>query len=500
MRNFSKSKLISFLQCPRRLWLEIHRPELRDDSASEAVFATGNQVGEIARRLHDPDGRGNLISVDELGYDGAFARTAELMASREPTPIFEAAFCANGGLVFADILLPVVHGRRRGWKLVEVKSSTSVKDYHRNDLAIQSHIARSSGAEIVSASVAVIDSSFVYPGGECYDGLLAEHDLTEEALGRGAEVEEWIAGARATTNGTEPDCLPGAQCKNPFPCPFSAHCQAGLPPGPEFPISALPWLSGRKREKLESLGIDDLRHAPDDHLSGAQLRVKQQSVTGEVFFDAEGAEHDLNGLGFPAYFLDFETVSMVVPVWPGTRPYEQIPFQFSLHKVERDGTLSHGAFLDLSGQDPSRSLAENLLESLGTDGPIFTYNAGFEGRVIRELAERLPDLAEPLLALRERLCDLLPVARERYYHPDMLGSWSLKSILPAMFPGLSHENLEEIQDGNAAAAGYLEAIAPETSDERREEIRRHLLDYCHLDTLATVKIWEAFTGRSGVAL
>jgi hypothetical protein len=269
-----------------------------------------------------------------------------------------------------------------------------------------------------------------------------------------------------------------------------------LPPGPDYPLSALPRLRADKRGELEARGISDLREVPDELLSGVQLLVKKHSVSGHVFFDAEGAENDLKDLGSPSYFLDFETVAMVVPIWKGTRPYQQIPFQYSLHQVGRDGKVSHQAFLDLSGEDPSRPLAESLTAAVGDHGPVFVYNAGFESRVLSELAQRLPDLAGPLMDLRERLRDLLPVARARYYHPDMLGSWSLKSILPAMFPGMSHDNLDEIQDGNAASEAYREAIDAETAAERREEIRKNLLEYCHLDTLATVKMWEIFTGKA----
>lgn len=144
MRNLSKSKLLAFRQCPKRLWLEIHRSELRADSAAtEASFAVGHQVGDIARRIYDPDGKGSLIDIGALGFEAAFAKTQELLAASQP--IFEAGFSAEGALAFADILLPVKRKGKKCWRMVEVKSSTSVKDYHRDDAAIQAHVARDGG-------------------------------------------------------------------------------------------------------------------------------------------------------------------------------------------------------------------------------------------------------------------------------------------------------------------------------------------------------------------
>ena len=191
LRVLSKSKLLAFRQCPKRLWLEVHRPDLREDSsATQASFTVGHQVGDIARQVYDPKGKGALIDFKVGGFEAAFARTQALL--QENQPIFEAGFRAEGALAFADVMLPVKRGGKRAWRMVEVKSSTSVKDYHRDDAAVQAFLARSSGAPLVGIALAHIDSSWVYPGGGDYSGLLVENDLTDEAFSRATEVRSWI--------------------------------------------------------------------------------------------------------------------------------------------------------------------------------------------------------------------------------------------------------------------------------------------------------------------
>jgi hypothetical protein len=198
----------------------------------------------------------------------------------------------------------------------------------------------------------------------------------------------------------------------------------------------------------------------------------------------------------PAYFLDFETIQFAVPIWKGTRPYQQIPFQFSIHRLSRTGKIEQQAFLDLSGADPSKAFAEDLIAACGERGPIFVYNAGFETARIRELSERFPRLAKPLLALNERVVDLLPVARDDYYHPSQQGSWSIKAVLPALCPDLHYGDLDGVQDGGMAMDAFLEALAPQTSKTRKSEIEQQLLAYCALDTYAMVRLWVAFSGTS----
>ena len=193
MRQLSKSKILAYRQCPKRLWLEVHRADLREDSAGTlASFQVGHQVGDVARRIYDPKGQGILIDPKSEGYDQAFARSAELLATSHD-PIFEAGFKIDGALAFADVMLPKVQGGKLVWSMVEVKSSTSVKDYHRDDIAVQAFVARSAGVNLKSISLAHIDSSWVYPGGEDYRGLLVENDLTTEAFARTKEVEGWFA-------------------------------------------------------------------------------------------------------------------------------------------------------------------------------------------------------------------------------------------------------------------------------------------------------------------
>ena len=496
MRSLSKSKLLAFRQCPKRLWLEVHRPELREDSeATEARFQTGYEVGAIARRIYDPEGRGATIDVDAEGYEGAFARTAGLIAESKE-PIFEAGFRVDGALAFADVMLPKMEQGRLVWRMVEVKSSTSVKDYHHDDIAVQTFIAQAAGVPLASVALAHIENSWVYPGDGDYRGLLTEYDLTAEALGRTDEVRGWIAEAQGIiARDAPPEIAVGYQCHAPFDCGFCNYCHQNIPQ-PEYPLDWLPRFFGAKREQLVERGVDDIRSIPDELLSETQLRVKECTLSNSVYFDAAGAAADLAPHGFPAYFLDFESVQFAVPIWKGTRPYQQIVYQFSLHRVEASGKLEHVDFLDLSGGDPSEGFAKALINACGQAGPVFVYSAAFECTRISELAGRFPELAPQLLAINERIVDLHPIARSRYYHPSQQGHWSIKDVLPAAVPELSYDDLDGVQDGGSAMEAFCEAIHPDIGSERRTEIEAQLRAYCRLDTFAMVRLWQFFTGRT----
>lgn len=499
MRTFSKSKLLAVRQCPKRLWLEIHRPELREDSpATQVSFQVGHQVGDIARRLYDPENHGVLIDVESEGFDRAFERSAELLQSTHP--IFEAGFSAGGSLAFADITLPEQVDGQQCWRMVEVKSSTSVKDYHRDDIAIQAFVAQSAGVPLQSIALAHINSEWTYPGDGDYRGLLKENDLTAEAFARTEEVKAWITQAQnVASSPSEPTIDTGDHCDKPFACGFFNYCSRDEPKA-ERPIYWLPRFAASKRRELAEQEVIDLDNVPDELLNPIQQRVKTHTLANTVYFDAAGAAADLALHALPAYFLDFETIQFAVPIWKGTRPYQQIPFQFSLHTLDSKGTLEHKAFLDLSSNDPSVSFAHALIVDCGTQGPVYVYNAGFETSRIKEIAARFPNLREPLLAINARVVDLLPIARNHYYHPSQQGSWSIKKVLPAVVPELRYDALDGVQDGGMAMEAFLEAINPTTSADRKNQIEQQLLAYCKLDTYAMVRLWQVFAGRTDLRL
>ena len=356
---------------------------------------------------------------------------------------------------------------------------------------MQAFIAQSAGVKLKAVALACIDSSWIYPGDKDYRGLLTETDLTAETRARTDEVKTWVSEAQEVVARTaEPEIAVGSHCHDPFECGFCNYCNLANPQ-PEYPIDWLPRLSPAKRARLTEQGINDLRWVPDNLLNEMQRLVKQHTLNNGVFFDAAGAAADLAPHGFPAYFLQF-----AVPIWKGTRPYQQITFQFSLHTLVEPGRLSHKAFLDLSCDDPSESLARALIAACGKSGPIFVYNASFEAARIRELAERYPKIARSLLAINARVVDLLPIARNRYYHASMRGSWSIKAVLPAAVPELNYEELPGVKDGGMAMDAYCEDIRPDTTEERKGEIERQLLAYCRLDTFAMVRLWQFFNGSN----
>ncbi len=495
VRTLSKSKLLAFRQCARRLWLEIHKPELREDSAStQASFNVGNRVGDVARQLYDPQGNGVLIDVNSEGFPAALARTTALLNTAQP--IFEAGFFANSALAFADVMLPIKKRGHLEWRMVEVKSSTKVKDYHRSDAAIQAFIAKAAGAPLSGIAIANIDNTWVYDGDGDYTGLLKETDLTEEAFGRESEVEEWIGEAHSIADSEkEPKLTTGKHCNDPFACGFIGYCESKEPQA-KFPVGVLPRRGKALQAFIDAKKTIELQDVPDQLLNETQLRVKKHTLSGKPYFDSAGAAAALSTYKLPAFFLDFESIQFAVPIWKGTRPFQTLPFQFSVHQLSRNGSVRHQGFLDLSGNDPSRLLAEALIEACGTKEPVFAYNAAFEKGCITGLATRFPRLKAPLLGIAERLTDLLPVAQRYYYHPSQEGSWGLKAVLPAAVPELTHATLEGVKNGGMAMEAFLEAIHEDTTPARKQQIEKELFEYCRLDTYAMVKIWQVFAGRS----
>lgn len=459
---------------------------------TQAAYAIGNSVGTVAQKIYDPEGQGEVIDAQRDGYQHAYERTRSLL--QQGRPIFEAGFQIPGAMAFADVMRRSPSGT--GWEMIEVKASTTVKEYHRDDIAVQAHICRSSGVALNRVFLAHVDRDFEYQGDGDYTGLLFENDLTEEAFGRSDEVTSWIQSAQAVVGlEHEPDTCPGSQCTNPFDCGFIGHCNSGLPQA-EFPISVLPSVRTKAlKEAIFDHGASDLRQVDDALLNERQARVKEATLTGKVYFDQLGAQADLQRLDWPLLFLDFETVQLAVPIWAGHRPYDQVPFQFSLHVVLSNGEVQHLDFLDLTGHDPARSFAKALIRACGSQGSVVVYNASFESTRIKELAQRFPDLADPLQGIRARLFDLLKVVEARYYHPDQKGSWSIKKVLPTIAPDLQYSDLDGVQSGSMVTDAYFEAaLNPDTPRTRKSEMERQLRDYCRLDTWAMVRVWQYLVG------
>ena len=479
----SKTKLLSLAQCRRKLWLETYRPELIPEPSAEktALLATGNAVGEIARQLY---GGGHVVGF-ERGLRAAIDSTRALVARGGHEPIFEATFDHDGVSVRIDVL----ERSEPQPKIVEVKSSVRVKDHHIDDCAIQAWALLQNGLRVRQIAVATLNPEFVYGGDGRYEGLLVETDVTERVQQRLAAIGELVVSARRTLAALdEPAIVVGVHCGAPHECDFYAHC---APPAGKYPVLAL----GGSREKLFELmhsGYHDVRDVPEALLeSDVQRRIWLQSRLEAPYVGAELREL-VGALSFPRYYLDFETIGPAVPLFAGTRPFEALPFQWSCHIEKSRGAIEHAEFLDLGPTPPMRTLAEHLLATLGSVGPIVVYTP-YERRVLNELAARFPDLAARLAALAERIVDLHPITRRHYYHPAMHGSWSIKAVLPTVAPDASYEKLGEVRDGLAAQAAYLEAIDARTPAPRRAALRRALLDYCRHDTLALVRLVEFFS-------
>ncbi len=483
--GLSKSKIAAYEQCPRRLWLQTHEPEQAHlDEGAEARFTAGNEVGNLARRLV---AGGILVGDEDLG---AALTTTRRMLAEATQPLFEATFQYDGVLVRVDVLFPSGDG---AWHVAEVKSSTAAKDTHLRDLATQVWVMEASGLRVASAAIRHLDRGFVLRAPDSWGGIFADVDLTDAVRPIIADRPALVAEARAMLGGTEPTCDPGRQCHSPYECEFQFWCGRNMPSGPEWGIDLLPNTGSKIAQHWAKRGIFDLRDLPEDAgLNPRHERIRRATVTGEPQVDRAAIRAETAAWSYPRIWIDFETIAFAVPHWIGTSPWQQVPFQFSAHVEAADGAVEHVEALDLGGADPRCALASRLAD-LPIEGTVIAWNASFEKRCFRELAEACPDHAPELLDLERRTVDLLPVVRNHYYHREQRGSWSIKAVLPTLAPELDYARLE-VKDGMAAQDAYMEAITPICSPERRRAIETALLTYCGRDTRAMLKILRRLLG------
>lgn len=485
--GLSKSRLTALDQCERKLWLSVHRRDLgsRDASADHQI-AVGHEVGAIACGLH-PEG----IMIDESDLGTAAETTRQVFARGIRQPLFEATFSHEGVLVQVDVLEPVAD---QAWAIAEVKSTTSTKGYHRADLATQVWVLQACGVEIAEASIRHIDTHFVLETPGDYQGLFKDHALLDDLSEPLAKVAGRVARARTVLASTEPAVHTGEHCNTPFNCEFRTHCASFEPDPPEWPVALLPRTGKTLAARFGALGVHDLRELEERDLDNlVHRRVHAATVSGQVYHDYQGAAAAVAGWALPRAFLDFETIAFAVPRWVGTRPYQAVPFQFSCHIEQADGGLAHVGFLSLDGTDPRRACAEALVTALGTHrGAVVTYNAAFERGCVQGLASCFPDLAPELSEIRDRIVDLLPVARDHYYHRDQRGSWSIKAVLKALAPEMSYGDLA-VGDGMAAQLAWLEAVSAGVTSDRKRDIQAALVAYCERDTVAMVVLLQRIT-------
>ena len=483
--RLSKSRYIAGTQCHLRLWYDTHRRDLATapGEALQAVFDTGHEVGETACKRFPG---GHLVAHDHRHVPEALKETRQVIEAGAVPAVFEAAFEHEGVLVRADVIERLPGG---AWRLVEVKSTTRLKDVFLLDLAVQFWVLRGAGLDVREAAVFTLDRSYVYDGGRLdLDALFTMHPRFDEAAAHLGSVGVQVRTMqRMLAEPAAPDIAPGGHCFTPYLCPYHEHCTRDMV-APEHGIDELPRLTASRRAQLEVAGVEEIRDIPGDFPLTRLQRIVRRAVREDravVHGDIAGA---LAGIAPPVRHLDFETFAPAIPRFAGTRPYEQIPFLFSIHTEREGAPPAHADYLHEGDDDPRPALADCLIAAAGREGTICTYS-GYERKVLRDLASALPDRAPELRAIQRRLFDLYPVVLNGCYHPEFRGSFSIKNVLPVLVPGMGYEDLE-VADGQTAALRYARALESANSDECWR-IYARLRDYCARDTLALMELRKA---------
>lgn len=488
--NFSKSKYFSYCQCPKKQWLAEYRPELLpEEEAANPRLEAGIKIGNLAKGLFGEYVEVTTYNNDKLDLAAMLQRTKDEMA-KGTAVICEAAFSCEGLYSAVDILKK----DGDGWTIYEVKSSTKAKPFYDIDVAYQKYVLEKSGVKVNGTYLVHINNQYIFDGTIDIQQLFAIKDVSESVEEEYKKIETVLKdAAQVMTSETEPDVKIGKHCEYPYECPYFEYCTRALPKPSVFDLYNIAFNKALKlhNDKLDS--FEDLL-ASNSIENEKQIRQMEYALEDKgTYINREGIRDFLKKLSYPLYFLDFESVQPAIPEYIGTRPYMQIPFQYSLHYIEKEGgPLLHKEFLGVSGEDPRRAIAESLCRDIPMGVCVTAYNKGFECGRLNELASEFPDLGKHLENISKNIVDLLdPFQGGFYYNRAMGNSFSIKSVLPAIFPSdpeLDYHNLDGVHNGSEAMD-----IFPKIKDMSPEEqltARNNLLKYCELDTYAMVKLWE----------
>ena len=485
----SKSRFVTGCQCHKLLWWTVHEPnaiELQPDKVLQDLFDQGKQVGELAQTRY-PDGV--LIDAPHNARAQRVAATQAALDSAAPA-VFEATFIAQDTYVAIDVL----EQRKHGHHLIEVKSSSSQKDEHIPDVAVQAYIAAACGVEIHSAEVMHLNKEFRNPDvGE----LFVHSDVTEAVAAYLPTVPEELARQHAMLEGPLPDVPIGLHCFEPHECPFMQRC---WPDSPDH-IVQLCGVGPKRAAAYFQRGIHWIRELPPTERLNVQQRRQLRAMAEHRLIVEPTLARELEPFSSADRlgFLDFETIMRAVPVWPGMAPWQQAPAQFSYHERQPDGSYTHAEYLAEGPRDARPPLVEAMITATAQADRVVMYTS-FEKTRIREMQQAVPQLAGELAALQAKLVDLHPVMRNCVYHPGFSGSYSLKEILTPLVPELTYDDLV-IVDGRVASVeiARLLFVAGKIPRHEHDRVRRDLLNYCERDTWAMVKLLEKLEELAGRA-
>jgi len=486
--RLSKSSFIRGLQCEKSLYLYKHHYKLKDPTPSslQAVFDQGTSIGLLAQELFphgvDASPENHFKMAESVG------KTLDFI-SQGQTVIYEATFLYDDVLAALDILV----NDEDGWKAYEVKSSTKVSDTYVKDAAIQYYTIKNSGLDLKDISIVYINNQYVKNGEIDINELFMIESVYDQVLDFLPRIPNEVRRLKDVIE--SPDIPPvdiGPHCSDPYDCDFKGTCWKHIPEYSVFDISRL---NKDKKFNLYKQGIISLNQIDlgQTDLNPNQVLQVQSELSGSVHIDLNEIRNFTNGLNYPLYFLDFETIGPAIPIYNGSRPYEQLVFQYSLHIRETPTSeIEHREYLAYPTEDPRVGFIEQLIQDCGSNGDILVYNIGFERGKINGLIEAFPQYILELSRIVGRLKDLMtPFQQKWYYTPEMKGSYSIKSVLPALIPELSYNDLE-IKDGGTASNTFL-SIVNGTFQGDLQVARKQLLEYCKLDTYAMVKILEKLT-------
>ncbi len=477
--RISKSKFVAGIQCLKRLYFQVHQPELATGSteATEAVMEQGHQVGLVAQKAFLG---GVLVAADHEHLDGAIRITRELVGNAEVPAIFEATFEYGGVLVRTDVL---ERRSRTSHRLIEVKSATGQKPHYAYDIGIQKYVLSGAGVNLEGTRLMHLNRDYVFDGQE-YDvsRLFVIAEVPQEQTIGDVEVSTRVENQlRVLGQPAPPDVEPGRQCTEPVLCEFYKHCNPDLP---SDHVSFLPRIRTEKVDDLLASGILSVQQIPDDFpLSETQRRAADAVKSGKMWISPELA--DISTLRYPICFMDFETIFPALPRFAGMRPYDHVPGEL----------IKRHDFLAENTSDPRVPFLESLCQAVKEAGSIVVYNQGFEASRLEDLARWLPRHRLEIAEIKAKLWDLLAVVRCSVYHPAFGGSFSLKRVAGAILPDMSYDGLG-VEEGIQAGIAWAQLVDPATSPEEKDKLKRALLQYCGQDTLALARIVDALVKQS----